>query len=356
MALSVAVYHFSGWAHLSQSGTRANELVAILGNYGVEGFFIVSGFCFFHLYGETQWDRRSLTDFHIKRFFRIAPLYYLAMLLNFLLQQHLGLGFTWPSIAQNLSFTFGLSYKVSGYFHPNHALVVGGWSIGLEYAFYIFFPLLALLTRRKVMLYVLTAALIALAWHWTFGAVQAASNMGDQKFHTYVLLPNHAFLFLAGGIIAHLRSLTARRLPLLLFLTGLALLILAALPRPFTFYDHFDAMAGTPRVKYVSLCFLIVTLFAFFDVPRNALRKPLVLLGDASYSVYLLHPFVHLALTKIAPVQARLVHWPPLANFALGLALTLTLATVVYRFMEKPAIRLGRRVAGRFGKPLPVAT
>ena len=44
------------------------------------------------------------------------------------------------------------------------------------------------------------ALLIALAWPWTFGKVQAAPFLGDMKFHTYVQIPNHAFLFLLGGI------------------------------------------------------------------------------------------------------------------------------------------------------------
>jgi len=333
MALSVAVYHFSFWGGLFAAGTRTNNMVVLLGIYGVEGFFIVSGFCFFHLYGQAIWDRRMLADFHVKRFFRIAPLYYLAVLLNLALHQAAGPGFTWRYLAENLTLTFGL-------FHPNHAMVLGGWSIGIEYVFYLAFPFLALLTRKKVALYLLTVMLLALAVHWTFGAVQAASFAGDQKFHTYVQIPNHAFLFLLGGVIAHLRSLTARRLPVRLFLPALVLLILAAIPR-IVFYDDFDVMTGMLRVKYVSLCFLIVTLFAFFDVPRNVLRRPLVLLGDSSYSVYLLHPFIHLVLVRRLAGKGH-----PWVIFSLGLVLTLALAYLVYRLMEKPAIGLGRRVAG----------
>ena len=52
LALAVAVYHFSGWTHVFGSGTAASSIVAALGIYAVEGFFIISGFCFFHLYGE----------------------------------------------------------------------------------------------------------------------------------------------------------------------------------------------------------------------------------------------------------------------------------------------------------------
>jgi exopolysaccharide production protein ExoZ len=335
MALSVAVYHLSIWTGLFPAGSRANNAIAVFGNYGVEGFFVVSGFCFFHLYGEMKLDGPSLKRFHVKRFLRIAPLYYVAVLLSLLLRPPFGTTVVGPDaslrmLAENFSLSFGL-------FHPNHSLVLGGWSIGLEYVFYLAFPLLAFLTRRKVLLYVLAGAFILLAWPWNFGAVQAALHAGDQKFHTYVQIPNHAFLFLLGGIVAHLRSLTARRLPSWAFLALVLGLFLLALPKGPVFYDHFEVMAGLARAKYAGLCFLTVLAFAFMDLPRSPWTRPLTMLGDLSYSVYLLHPFAYLAIhgMGLGPLQA----------FALGLAITLCLATASYRWLEKPAMEMGRRVA-----------
>ena len=335
MALSVAVYHLSIFTNLAAIGTRTNNLIAIFGNYGVEGFFIVSGFCFFYLYGETQWTLGELRRFHIKRFFRIAPLYYLAVALNLILRQPVGPKATPRMLAENATLTFGL-------FHPNHALVLGGWSIGIEYVFYLAFPLLAFLTRRKAVLVILTLAFVGLAWPWSFGGVQAASFAGDQKFHTYVQIPNHAFLFLLGGLVAWVRSLTQLRLTWPWFLTGLLAIAVLALPRGPISYDHFDYMAGTARVKYVGLCWAVVALFAFYPVPDRPWRKPLTFLGDASFSVYLLHPFALLMIHTWLPVST-----PPLVAFVLGLAITLLLAGIVYRWVEKPAMGLGKRLAAK---------
>jgi len=294
MALSVAVYHLSILTNLFAVGTRTNNLIAILGNYGVEGFFIVSGVCFFYLYDDAPWGLGDLGRFHIKRFFRIAPLYYLAVALNLVLQLQIGPGVTPRMLAENATLTFGL-------FHPNHSLVLGGWSIGIEYVFYLAFPLLAYLARRKALLVLLTLAFLALAWPWSFGAVQAASFVGNQKFHTYVQVPNHAFLFLLGGLIAWARGRTTRRLSLPWFLGALTVVVLIGLPRGPVSYDHFDIMAGMARVKYVALCWAAVALFAFYQVPDRPWRKPLTFLGDASYSVYLLHPFAILAIQASLP-------------------------------------------------------
>ncbi len=334
MALAVAVYHFTDWTKLAAAGTKTNNVIAILGTYGVEGFFIVSGFCFFFLYGETCWDGAQLKRFHLKRFFRIAPLYYFAVLLNLLLHQPVGPEVTPRMLAENATLTFGL-------FHPNHALVLGGWSIGLEYVFYFAFPLLAFLTRRKAVLVLLTAAFVALSWPWNFYAVPLATHAGDAKFHAYVQIPNHAFLFLLGGLLAWARTAIPWRLSGRWFLAALAVLVIVGWPRGPRFYDHFDVMVGTTRLFYAGLCTLVVGLFAFFDMPDRPWRKPLIFLGDASYSVYLLHPFAFLLVQTLLPESLA-----PLTRFSISLLLTLTLAGLVYRWLEKPAMGFGRKLAG----------
>jgi peptidoglycan/LPS O-acetylase OafA/YrhL len=332
-ALAVAVYHLSIFSELTNDGSRANNVIAILGNYGVECFFIISGFCFFYLYSQASWNRKSLTEFHIKRFFRIAPLFYLAMTSNLVLGEKVGPGFSARMLAENLSLTFG-------FFHPNHALVVGGWSIGIEYVFYLVFPLLALVTRRKSLLWILTFAFLVLAWPWNFHKVYQA--ISSDQFHTYVQIPNHAFLFLLGGILADLRSRIQWRIAWPWFMLTLGVLALIFFPRGPVFYNHIDVMAGWLRVWYVVACFLMVALFAFFEVPRNPLRTVLVFLGNASYSIYLLHPLIMLGLSRLMGNNTR-----PMTAFLLGLSSTLVLSGLVYYGMEKPAIHLGRRIAGK---------
>ncbi|MBP1629001.1 MAG: hypothetical protein H6Q00_3476 [Holophagaceae bacterium] len=338
MALAVAVYHLSIWTQLFDSGTELNRLVALLGNYGVEGFFIISGFCFFHIYGETTWNRQALQSFHIKRFFRIAPLYYVAVLLNLILGQARGPDPSARMLVENFTLTFGL-------FHPNHALVLGGWSIGIEYVFYMAFPLLAWATRRKAVLYLATLALIALAVPWSFYKVQAASMIGHTKFHTYVQIPNHAFLFFFGGLAAHIRSMTPKRLHWRLFLgLGILLLLTAWWQLP-QFYDHFDILTGFYRARFAGLSALVVLLFAFFEVPEGRYKRPLTLLGDWSYSVYLMHPFASQALVHTLPTSI-----PAPWIFLGSLALTLGLAALTHTWIEKPAMALGRRWAADLAK------
>ena len=56
MALAVVVYQRRCGRNCSRPRAHTTML-AKLGIYGVQGFFVISGFCFFHLYGETCFRR-----------------------------------------------------------------------------------------------------------------------------------------------------------------------------------------------------------------------------------------------------------------------------------------------------------
>lgn len=332
MAFAVAVYHLDFLFHPFEQGRFFAYTVKKIGVYGVEGFFIISGFCFFYLYGPELLKGAQLRNFHIKRFFRIAPLYYATVLANLLVGLRPGPEPRARMLLENGTFTFGL-------IHPNHAMVTGGWSIGLEYAFYFAFPLLAWAAWRwRAFLLLGTLALLALSVHPTFTGVPAIL-VPDQKFHAYVQLGNHAFLFLAGGLIAQARQAWRFRLGTVPFLALGALLFLAFAFHQRNFYDDWTIMEGWPRYYFLGTSFALVALFAFHDFRPGPVRTAGRFLGEVSYSVYLIHPLV----------QAGILHWAPRPYspwgcFLGGLVLTVGLSWVTFRFVEKPMMALGRRL------------
>jgi len=336
MALAVAFYHFTIWYPVFQPGRFMAYTAAKAGHYGVEGFFIISGFCFFHIYGPDSFRGTGLRDFHIKRFLRIAPLYYLAVTLNVVLGLAVGPGVTARMLLENATLTFGL-------FHPNHSLVLGGWSIGIEYVFYLVFPALAWAAARYRPFLAL-AALVTLLFsvQYTLYLVPAASMEGDMKFHTYVQIANHGFLFFLGGLVAQARARIPWRFTRTSFLVlGAALgLVFSRYIR--NFYDHFVVMEGPPRYAFAFLCLAFVALFAFRDFPASNLKRAGLYLGEISYSVYLIHPFAQEALLRLAPAGLA-----PALGFGLGLAGTLALATLTHRWIERPAMALGKRLTAK---------
>jgi peptidoglycan/LPS O-acetylase OafA/YrhL len=343
MALCVAAYHFSSLSHAFAGGSRPASLLALGGIYSVQGFFIVSGLCFFHSYrislarGPARFDSqtfgaREAQRFYVRRFFRIAPLYYSVLLLNLCLGQAVWPRFSWGRIAENVSLSFG-------FFHPNHAMVIGGWSIGIECVFYLAFPLLLWLCRLRGALWIALLALAALPLllHESLRSAPEAA-----RFHAYVRVPNHAFLFLLGAACA--RVIERMRLRIdggwLLGLAGYALLLgVALLPRV---WDHFALMIGAPRAWGVAICTLLVLLAACGKITRHDLFAPFRLLGDLSYAVYLLHPFAWQLIAALPQpaLDAK-------ARFGLALVLSLLMAYVVHRLLERPLLAWGRRLSER---------
>ena len=343
MALAVVIYHIGAWTRVFSGALR--DAVIVLGVYSVEGFFVISGFCFFHLYGGRglvgtapalrggAWSRAELGRFYAKRWLRLAPLYYVAMAFSLAFEPIYQAVFSWGRLLENLSLTFGL-------FHPNHSFVVGGWSIGLEVVFYLALPALLWLGRRRWALYLLAALLFAWSWPYAFGKVEAAAEL--RRFHVYVQLPNHAFLFVVGAIIADLRTRQARRLPLLgAVAAAIALGWLAlALQRPVV--DHFEVMVGDARLRHLCVCCALVLLFAFVRWPASRWLLPFSWLGDRSYALYLMHPVAWMLLRdRVAPGLTQGL------QAVVALLAVFLLAEVAHRAVERPAQQIGQRLTTR---------
>jgi len=125
--------------HISQTdGLRlSNELMNFLsqGQKGVQLFFLVSAYTLFRSINFRINETNSVLNFYIRRFFRIAPMYYLAILFyslyNNIPNAELG-------ILYNLFFLHGVSIEWI------NKIVPGGWSVGIEFLFYIILPFLSL--------------------------------------------------------------------------------------------------------------------------------------------------------------------------------------------------------------------
>src|ERR1700722_18847017 len=118
---------------------RPWRLLADQGARGVQLFFVVSALTLM-----LSWHARDdgVGAFYIRRVFRIAPMFWLAIVLYLALA---GVSFryngpqalTWSNVLASAAFLHG--------FHPEtiDGIVPGGWTIANEMTFYILFPLLA---------------------------------------------------------------------------------------------------------------------------------------------------------------------------------------------------------------------
>ena len=326
LALAVAAYHLSVWFEVFPGGTRANMALAKLGNYGVAGFFILSGFLLFRL---SPWDRiakQGLGRFYLKRFLRLAPVFYLAVGLNLAFRLGMGPDASWRHVVENVLLAFGA-------IQPNLALVTGGWYVGLVALAYAAYPAVAWAQSKGGIWVPAVLFLGLLAWSLpaTLHGVQSCPQAW--RFHAYVLPGNQLFLLAGGGLLGALHQRLAwRPRPWAALAAALAALVLL-LHNPAIFYDHFDVLTGWVRYRYEVLVALIVAACALWTPKPERLGRILGHLGAWSYGIYLLHPFAY---------RLVLLRFEGRTGFLLALGLALLFGAAAERWIERPIAKLAR--------------
>lgn len=336
---------------------------------GVDLFILLSGYLMVFQYQLRQkfedWERPGTwVSFWIRRFFRIAPLYYLmlaaALILGPMLyghrveidsffgrdlqapQRYMDAGGT--NIAMHLSFLFGL--------FPSYAFrtPLPDWSIGLEMQFYALFPLLVLLARKTS--WALMAVLIGLAGV----GIALLSMSASLSFAMPAFLPLKLHLFLCGMLTAVAAGAGQQRQRQLLH--GGLLLLLAAIPIGGTQ----DLLHSLIREAIV-VVFLALALFRRFRPVGMAARMlgtaPLHWLGELSFGVYLVHLLIMQPVAGwVVTTFGRDLSSPERFLMVLGIVAPLAygIAYVSYRLVEIPGQHLGKALLRRASRNRPQAS
>jgi peptidoglycan/LPS O-acetylase OafA/YrhL len=127
--------------HSSQHFSVSSYLKVITddGYLGVQLFFIMSSFTLFNSYAKRKIgnEKNIKTKFFIRRYFRIAPYYYLAGIIYILYRLCAEKQVVIVSnVIANYTFLNGVYLPGINYIPP------GGWSVGVEMLFYLFIPIL----------------------------------------------------------------------------------------------------------------------------------------------------------------------------------------------------------------------
>jgi peptidoglycan/LPS O-acetylase OafA/YrhL len=315
------------------------------GQMGVQLFFVISAYTLCLSMDRRREERYPIAGFFIRRFFRIAPLYYLGVLFYLIWYgiEMTDLGFLTPS--KNYSFvniTANLFFIHS--FHPEtiNSVVPGGWSVGTEMAFYVCFPLLYWLTRKVKNNYflLLLLPLGALAVNLVVQTVMQW-EVGNSSF-IYFNLINQMPAFLVGIALFWLeKSGALQRLNWKADLLGLgffslASMILWKLNLPYAF-------SLTPLMSGMSFIFL----YDLFAKNTRLNASFLVKMGRVSFSAYLFH---FIFSWRGSEFLAALLHETAPDFLILAICLTLTvgstyaIATFTEKLIEKRGISWGKKL------------
>jgi peptidoglycan/LPS O-acetylase OafA/YrhL len=322
--------------HASQLFTSPSILfLASQGARGVQLFFVASAITLC-----MSWKARhdGTGPFYIRRFFRIAPMFYLAIavfvwLKGFGPSQYAPAGIGLRHIVMAATFTHG--------FLPDTitSVVPGSWSIADEVIFYAIFPVLigGLGRVRFAPAALIVAVITVMCLGATTLAVVLGKYIGDAAWQ--LAWTNFAFLWFPQQFPCFLFGMLAFkwvaeggsvRWPRALVAVSVATMVLTAI------FPNLPLVHGFFLPTQFGAAFALFALGISHWQPTWLVNPIIGWIGKISYSGYL----IHLALVDAAVMP----HTNYFETFAVLAAATIVLSTVTYLCIEEPFNRIGRKL------------
>ncbi len=337
-ALAVAGFHLGNAAGLERRffppGPVLTSPLGFAGSFGVDLFFAISGF----IMVTTAWNEfatpRASERFFLRRIARIYPPYWFALLAV------LAVYLVAPGIVNAHGGKPDLLASFLLLPQTNEPLLLVSWSLVFEMEFYALFALALLRPRREL-------PFLVAAW---IGSVALLGVVAPSMHNAYIDFFRSALpLEFVCGMIAGAAFAQNKLAAPAAWLAGgvaagaLAIYALRTYEVPYDAWVHpISVGASAAAVVFGSAAL----------EKRCGIAAPFwaVVLGDASYAIYLWHVPVLGALVRVvAPVTPPGVV-PRVLAIAVMFAITIAVGIAVYKYVERPLTRaLNRRIAAATG-------
>lgn len=320
-ALMVVLIHVGAIQHLHA------ERLFKFGHTGVDIFFLISGFVMVH----SVWKKPvTAVSFAANRITRIVPLYWsltigvfaVALLFGYpLMQSSLP---TWPEFFKSLFFIPFI--RPDGNVQPIFFL---GWTLNMEMAFYAVFAVCLAFGRNNlnIVVYPCASIIVAIA---ISGAIIQPENV-VLKFYSAPII-----LQFALGMILALAYISGIIIPAAI---AWVLMILSA--AFMALYPHLEVGFHNAWLLPATGAF-VASVISLERHGWGIKNKFVLLLGAASYALYLFHPFATAAADRVSAKVNSFAALPLAILFAIPVAIALAL--VIHLFFERPVNKLLRRV------------
>jgi len=314
------------------------EFLKHAGWAGVDLFFAISGFLITSILYKTR-DRDGIKGFFIKRFFRIVPLYLVALIvyatMSVVTHHEVDL---LHRLWMNLIFLTAWVIPIFGREGVPYDIT---WSLSVEEFAYLTLGLFCLASlARRSRLRPFLWFLIGLAL-----AVRCVVIL-ERSFDPlalYFFAPARIDSIAFGGVVAlgFCSSLTSHRFarPVLMAAVLCILIVFGLLTR----HNLAVQLIGY-TVFGLAAALLVGSLSLWRGKLKDPLTRLLAWIGRVSYFVYLFHMFIVAFLMShaFAPLQRAIGYW---GLYAAVIAATCAVAAVSWRYFEKPLIDRGRLLA-----------
>ncbi|MGL5966945.1 MAG: acyltransferase family protein [Kluyvera sp.] len=335
-ALFVAIFHAK-----DLMGGDWNRFV-MNGFVGVDIFFIMSGFIIYYI--TSNKDELNPRTFAIKRFFRIYPAFTVAWIAVFAFY------YRNPHVVDMVKsyFLFHLDYNsVAPTFRYN--FVGPAWTLTYEIYFYLIFCICGCLSHKArgfISGIVLLSLPILLQYYFngnfSFASTAKANFNLTSLWESPLKILSNTMIweFVVGIMIAFLfmnfRDKLKQVNTNVLAIASLLLICLFV----YLIFFHGWIRQGVTGMLWPSIIVITAALISE-DLLKKEIR-PLSFLGDISYSLYLVHWIV---------IRVTQLHFPELwksmhniGGVILFVVVCITISFITYRYIERPAIKLARKI------------
>lgn len=247
------------------------------GARGVQLFFLISAFTLFLSFKIRASEENSIKNFYARRFFRIAPMYYLGIVYYIFQNYHASnTNFTFIQIASNITFTHGfLPYSIN-------SVVPGGWSIAVEMMFYAILPFLFLKIKKlnQAFIFFIGSLVLMVGLKYLFLEYGSPENKFVLQEFLFMYLPNQLPIFALGIILYFVIIENGKNISIISLLALLMMIIIDLFSgRQIFFANHILFGIG-----------FFILAYLFSKIPSKLFHNAIVNhIGKISFSMYLVH-------------------------------------------------------------------
>lgn len=318
-AFGVMLYHYTAWYNQLYKHLPGVLFYFPKGKYGVELFFIISGFVIFM----TLERVKTGSDFIIGRCFRLFPAYWSAIIITFTVVFIVGL----PGLEVKLHEALINLTMLQSFFNVPHVDQVY-WTLELELSFYaimfVFYKLKLLASIEKLAMgWLSVIALSVIYRHYLSLEI-------NPRIELFLLL-NSANLFIIGLMFYKIYKKGAS--PTRYAIIAASLIVYR--------FQHPD---GDPQSLHSWAEFLILTLWIllFKLVLDNKMRffrlKIFVFVGTISYSLYLIHENIGYVIIR----YLSNLNINPNVSIIVAILVAIVLASMIIFLVEKPVMHIAK--------------
>ena len=281
------------------------------GIWGVDIFFVISGFIMMYV---TENNEKY---FLLKRIIRIVPLYWILTLGVF------SIAIFYPYLLNNTTANFEHLFK-SLFFIPFNKNETGhfpilflGWTLNFEIIFYILFSVSLFFSKNNK--FIICSILIIL-----FSFLNFTLSEKHFIFSTYA---DYIFLEFIFGMVAYK---IWKKFNNIFSISSLNLFLLTA----FAITVILNNISSVRPIIFGIPSFFLLIYFLFF-LKDTRFPKTLIVLGDASYCMYLLHPYIIQFFYKILDLE-KYELFLQIGFTIIIIVLVCVISTLIFRFIEMP--------------------